>query len=153
MSNPILTVFDDAGNAIAIPAFPWATEGGGGGLKHASGTWTPAENTYFMKVTGLDFTPKIFKIIVTASGRLDGTEKSNGTIYVDGDCVWIGSNSGGTTYMCTTYFDFDTTPKSDDITTIPSNIYHGILQTGFYSYGANREWAAGNTYAWEAWGE
>lgn len=126
---------------------------GGGGLKHASGTWTPAESTYFMKVTGLDFTPKIFKIIVTASGRLDGTAKSNGTIYVDGDCVWFGSNAGGTSYAPTPYFDLDTTPKSDDITSLPDSVYHGILQTGFYSYGSNRQWAAGYTYAWEAWGE
>lgn len=29
--NPILTVFDDNGNAIPIPAFPWPVSGGSGG--------------------------------------------------------------------------------------------------------------------------
>lgn len=127
---------------------------GGSGLKHASGTWTPASDTYFMKVTGLPFTPKMFKIIVTADGRMDGTAKSHGTIYVDGDCCWLGSNASGTTLAVTCYLDLDTTAESDDITTIPNGSkYHGLLQTGFYSYGSNKTWVAGYTYEWEAWGE
>lgn len=124
-----------------------------GGGNHASGTYTPTSDNQFMKVTGIGFTPKSFKIIVQASGRIDGVAKSHGTIYVNGNAAWIGSNSAGTSYMTGPYFDMDTTPESDDITgTGDSEKWHGTLQTGFYSYGASRPWKAGYTYDWEAWG-
>lgn len=128
--------------------------GGGDTLyMYASGTYTPATDRSFMKVTGIGFTPKIFKIFVTEDVRLDGTAKSNGTIYIEGDCVWIGSNAAGTGYAATLYLDLSTEPQSDDISSIPSSTFpHGILETGFFSFGSNREWKSGYTYEWEAWG-
>lgn len=152
MSNPILTVFDDAGNAIPIPAFPWATEGGGG-MKYASGTVTTATDGE-CRVTGLSFTPLFFKVFCDESAELDGNAKLIGTIYVKGSSLSLGTNASGTANAIRMPFPWNEhTVLEDDYTGPAATNIATALKTGFLVFNSGRNFLAGYTYTWEAWGE
>ena len=153
MSNPILTVFDDAGNAIPIPAFPWVTEGGGG-LKHASGTWTPASKTARMTID-LDFVPKAVSVWLPDfdTNGLNGTAKVINALYVNGLSTVLGTNASGTSVSVLYTNNTKTELITNDINSVPTPYVIRVLESGGFTLYNNREFPAGYTYAWEAWGE
>lgn len=66
-----------------------------GTIKEASGTITLTEDQDYLKVTGLDFTPKAFKI-VPVNGTVVASSTC-GVIYVRGAYLVLRTQSGGTT--------------------------------------------------------
>lgn len=127
MSNPILTVFDDAGNAIPIPAFPWATEGGGVNVQ--SGSFTPAEalSSYTVSVEGV---VKNFFVSIDSRNYVSGVRNFlMAAIFDNGNVLSETSNAGGTssggvyTKKCITIRENAVDVSSDSSYLVPTKYF------------------------------
>lgn len=130
--------------------------GGGGGLKYASGTVTPASDTYSIPVTDLGFTPKIVRYrIADESKAYDAVSKKIAGFYINGQAVDFRTNAGGTTLsLGTAYLFGEHSPESDGKygagTTMDKIL---VMESSFVMGSAGYFFRAGYEYLWEAWGE
>ena len=137
-----------------VDAIAGIASGGGGGLKHASGTVVPAEDMLFLKVTGLDFTPKFFFIRVDGDKATDGVAKLAGAVYCNGAKIQVRTNSNGASLSGVDIpFLFSNHEVLPDSTDVAGTNNTGALESGLYTANSNYRFKAGYTYSWEAWGE
>ena len=132
-----------------------AISAGGGGFKTASGTYTPASDSGWM-VVEFDFKPRFIQFYLDNydTDGLNGTAKVLCGVYVDGlssiQCTNAGGSSAGV-------FSGNVSPSvqiADNDTTILNP--QGLIRprkSGGYNLYYNRQFRAGTTYTWEAFGE
>lgn len=143
----------------------YVSPGGGGGLTYENGTFTPASNTLYMSITGLNGVPKFIRYTVDdlngteSGGGLDGTLKVLYGSYVLGASFCRVTNNGGSGYG-SGYFSSPETWESSSPTVYPDDtqpssagdIY--ATTTGFCARAgssASYPFRAGYTYNWEVW--
>ena len=137
-----------------VEAIAGIASGGGGGLKYASGSWTPASDTQWM-VVELDFIPSAmaFGVDDWENKALDGISKVLNGAYFNGNAFTQRTNTGGTSAgqgMFTTVPD--TIIMENDTTMHSPYILRPRASGGFNIY-FSYYFRAGYTYNWEAMGE
>ena len=125
----------------------------GGGLKHASGTWTPASDTNEMRITGLPFTPKWIAAYPEnyPSNLLDGNTKTFGGFYTPAIKGILRTNGSGTSVTADTrYLMGSVEAPASDNDFLRGDIY--LLETGFLIQRDSYEFVAGVSIKWIACG-
>lgn len=125
---------------------------GSGGIQEASGSITLTEDAAYLKVTGLDFTPKAFRIVPSNTVQQNS---SCGGAYIRGTYIFFRTNTNGTNVspIGSGASADDFTAQADSYTPgYGSSVY--VLEHGFAlgAYSATFPYRNGMSFDWYAIG-